>query len=63
MEEIVIISETYAQSLVGIEYKENHYYNPVQLPDGRWFISEIEAEFIDENQIITITQYNFTNTD
>ena len=56
---IVIISEDYAQSLIGVEFTESQYFNPVQLSDGRWFISPIEAEYIDDEEIIEEINYSF----
>lgn len=60
---IVIISEEYAQTLNGVEYAEKVQFNPLQLPDGRWFISLEESNFIDQNEIIETIEYEFENTE
>jgi len=39
----VIITEEQANSLIGVQYVDNIYYNPVQDINDKWFISEVEA--------------------
>lgn len=59
MATIVIITEECANSIQGVEYTNGVKFNPIQLQDGRWFISEIEAEFISASDIIETIEYEF----
>lgn len=59
MTTIVIISETTANSLIGVEYTKGVKFNPLQLPDGRWFVSEIEQPYLQEENVIEVIEWEF----
>lgn len=59
MTTIVIITEECANSIQGIEYTNGVKFNPVQLPDGRWFVSEIEQPYIQEEDVVEVVDYEF----
>jgi hypothetical protein len=59
MTTIVIITEECANSIQGVEYTNGVKFNPTQLLDGRWFVSEIEQPFIDESDVIEVVSYEF----
>lgn len=59
MATIVIISEETANSLIGVEYIDRVKFNPVQLPDGRWFVSEIEQPYLQEGDVIEVIEWEF----
>ena len=44
----VFISEEKAAEIRGVEYASGVKFNPVKDDDGRWFVSEIEGEYLDE---------------
>ena len=48
MIKVVFISKEKAKELKGFEYVDGAVFNPTQDEDGRWFISEIEAEHLDD---------------
>lgn len=59
MATIVIISEETANSLMGVEYTNGVKFNPIQLPDGRWFVSEIEQPYLQEGDVIEVIEWEF----
>lgn len=59
MATIVIISEETANSLIGVEYIDRVKFNPTQLPDGRWFVSEIEQPYLQEGDVIEVIEWEF----
>lgn len=59
MTTIVIITEECAISIQGVEYTNGVKFNPIQLPDGRWFVSEIEQPFIEESDVVEVIEYEF----
>lgn len=59
MIKIAIISETYADKIQDTSYSPGVRFNPVQLGDDRWFISEMEAAFIPPEEIQEVINYNF----
>lgn len=56
---IVIIKEEIVDSLIGVEYTNGVKFNPIQLPDGRWFVSEQEQPFIEEGDVIEVIEWEF----
>lgn len=60
MATIVIIAEEIVDSLIGVEYTEGVKFNPLQLPDGRWYISIIEQPYLEEEHILEIIDYDFS---
>jgi hypothetical protein len=38
------LTEAQAQSLIGIEFMPDNYFNPIQDADGNWIISIEEVE-------------------
>lgn len=59
MTTIVIIRPEIVDSLVGVEYTNGVKFNPVQLPDGRWFVSELEQPYIQESDVIEVIKWKF----
>lgn len=59
MATIVIITEECANSIQGVEYTNGVKFNPIQLPDGRWFVSEQEQPFIEESDVIEVVEWEF----
>ncbi len=59
MTTIVIISEEIANSLIGVEYTNGVKFNPIQLPDGRWFVSEIEQPYLEEGDVVEVIEWEF----
>lgn len=59
MATIVIIKEEIVDSLVGVEYTNGVKFNPLQLPDGRWFVSELEQPYIQESDVIEVLEWDF----
>ena len=59
MTTIVIIRPEIVDSLVGVEYTNGVKFNPVQLPDGRWFVSELEQPYIQESDVIEVLEWEF----
>lgn len=59
MTTIVIIRPEIVDSLVGVEYTNGVKFNPVQLPDGRWFVSELEQPYIQESDVIEVLEWDF----
>ncbi|MDP9954709.1 hypothetical protein J2X97_000346 [Epilithonimonas hungarica] len=54
---IAIITEQKASELTGFEFQPGMFYNPVQLSDGRWFISFPEAQYLLASDIVSIEDY------
>lgn len=59
MTTIVIIRPEIVDSLIGVEYTNGIKFNPLQLPDGRWFVSEIEQPYLQESDIIEVIEWEF----
>jgi len=43
MTEVYLLTEEQAQSLNGIEFIPDNYFNPIQDADGNWIISQEEV--------------------
>jgi hypothetical protein len=43
MTEVYLLTPEQAQSLIGIEFMSDNYFNPIQDADGNWFITEEEV--------------------
>lgn len=56
---IVIITEECANSIQGVEYINGVKFNPIQLPDGRWFVSTIEQPYLQEGDVIEVIEWEF----
>jgi hypothetical protein len=54
---VAIITEQKAQELKGKEFQSGIKYNPVQLPDSRYFISFPEAQYLSTDDIVEIMDY------
>ncbi|NGM63522.1 hypothetical protein G5B30_16555 [Sphingobacterium sp. SGG-5] len=54
---VAIITADKAQELEGTEYTKGVLFNPVQMTDGRWFISLVEAQYLTTADIIELIDY------
>ena len=54
---VAIITEEKAGELAGTEYAPGVQYNPVQMPDTRWFISLVEAQYLTVGDIVELLDY------
>jgi hypothetical protein len=58
--EVHLLTEEQAQSLNGIEFMPDNYFNPIQDADGNWIISveEVEQCSIDWVKDLPLINYN-----
>lgn len=54
---VAIIKSEKANELKGTIYQDGIFYNPVQLPDGRWYISFPEAQYLSASEIQKIEDF------
>lgn len=54
---VAIITEEKAEELQGQEYTQGVQFNPVQMEDGRWFISLVEAQYLTTGDIVGLLDY------
>ena len=54
---VAIITQEKAEELQGQEYTSGVQFNPVQMADGRWFISLVEAQHLTTEDIIELWDY------
>lgn len=55
---VVIISSEIVPNLIGEEWKNGILYNPIQLSDGRWFVSVEEADTLLESEKVELIHYS-----
>lgn len=58
---VAIITAEKANELKGKEYLEGINFNPVQLNDGRWFISFPEAQYLSASDVVEL--FDFVQVD
>jgi hypothetical protein len=58
--EVYLLTLEQAQSLIGIEFMPDNYFNPIQDADGNWIISieEFEQCSITWVKELTLINYN-----
>lgn len=59
MIKVARITQEKAVSLIGKEYAPFSYFNPFEI-NNEWYVSEKEAQFLDENEY-EIIQINIEN--
>lgn len=59
MIKVAKITQEKAVSLIGKEYAPFSYFNPFEI-NNEWYVSEKEAQFLDENEY-EIIQINIEN--
>lgn len=59
MIKVARITQEKAQELIGKEYAPFSYFNPFEI-NNEWYVSEKEAQFLDENEY-EIIQINIEN--
>jgi hypothetical protein len=60
MEVVYLLTEEQAQSLIGVEFIPDNYYNPIQDADGNWVISveEVGQSTIEWVKTLPLIFYN-----
>jgi hypothetical protein len=58
--QVYLLTYEQAQSLIGIQFMPDNYFNPIQDADGNWIISieEVEQCSIDWVKDLSLINYN-----
>ena len=54
--EVARITAGKAEEIKGLEYRTGSHFNPIQDGNGEWIVSLIEAEYIEEYEIIEFVE-------
>ena len=60
MIEVYLLTEEQAQSLIGVEYIPDNFFNPIQDANGNWIISQEEVQQCNIRWVkqLTTIEYN-----
>lgn len=52
-----VITAEKATELQSVEFERGQNFNPIELPDGRFYISLIEAQYLSPDDIVDLIEY------